>query len=52
MEIFLPLLISIIGVLMYALSDNAKVTSIGKDMFWVGLLAFLLIYRGSGISIK
>ncbi len=27
---------------MYALSVNPKVSSIGKDMFWVGLLAFLL----------
>jgi hypothetical protein len=52
MEIFLPLLISLIGVLMYALCADAKLQAIGKDMFWTGLLAFLLIYRGGLISIK
>jgi hypothetical protein len=52
MVIFLPLLISIIGVLMYALCENGKLQAIGKDMFWVGLLAFLLVYRGDMISIK
>jgi hypothetical protein len=40
--IYLPLLISIIGLLMYALSANAKVVEIGRIMFWTGLLAFLL----------
>lgn len=42
MIIFLPLLISLVGLLMYALSANAKVAEIGRNMFWVGLLAFLL----------
>lgn len=42
MIIYLPLLIAIIGLLMYALSANPKVVEIGKIMFWTGLLAFLL----------
>lgn len=42
MIIYLPLLISIIGLLMYALSGNPKVVEIGRIMFWTGLLAFLL----------
>jgi len=46
MIIFLPLLVCIIGVLMYALSTNGKVQALGKDMFWVGLFAFLLLYPG------
>jgi hypothetical protein len=42
MIIYLPLLISIVGLLMYALAANPKVSVIGLHMFWVGLLAFLL----------
>lgn len=42
MVILLPLLIALVGVLMYALSANPKLVEIGRMMFWVGLLAFLL----------
>ena len=42
MTIFVSLLISLVGLLMYALSANAKLVEIGRLMFWVGLLAFLL----------
>ena len=42
MILFLSLLVSLVGVLMYALSTNPKLTQIGLDMFWVGLLSFLL----------
>jgi len=42
MIIFLPLLIALIGVLMYALCTNPKLQEIGRIMFWTGLLAFLL----------
>lgn len=42
MIIFLSLLICVVGLLMYALSANGKLVAIGQDMFWVGLLAFLL----------
>lgn len=41
MIIFLPLLICIIGLLMYALSANPKLVEIGRLMFLAGLLAFL-----------
>lgn len=41
MIIYLPLLVCLVGLVMYALSTNPKVQSIGKDMFWVGLLVFL-----------
>jgi len=51
MIIFLPLLISLIGVLMYALCTDAKLQTIGLHMFWVGLLAFLLQYHGQPIKI-
>ncbi len=42
MTVYLSLLISLIGLLMYALATNGKVVEIGRNMFWVGLLAFLL----------
>jgi len=42
MIIYLPLLICIIGALVYALSVNPKIAELGRLSFWVGLLAFLL----------
>lgn len=42
MIILLPLLICIIGLLVYALSTNSKVAELGRLSFWVGLLVFLL----------
>jgi hypothetical protein len=41
MIIALPLLVALIGVLMYALSINGKLVEIGRIMFGVGLLVFL-----------
>jgi Na+/phosphate symporter len=42
MIIYLSLLIALAGVLMYALSNNAKLIEIGRIAFFCGLLAFLL----------
>lgn len=42
MIIYLPLLIAIVGTLMYALCVNPKLAEIGRIMLWTGLLAFLL----------
>jgi cytochrome c biogenesis protein ResB len=42
MVIFLPLLISLIGLLMYILAEKPKIAEIGRIMFWTGLLAFML----------
>lgn len=47
MTIVFPLLISVIGLLMYVLASNPKVVEIGRIMFWTGLLAFLL---GGGVG--
>lgn len=46
MIILLSLLVAIIGLLMYALAadGNAKVKEIGRIMFAMGLLAFLLTW--------
>lgn len=43
MIILLPLLIALIGLLMYlACTKNAKLAEVGRIMFAVGLLAWLL----------
>jgi hypothetical protein len=47
MIIVFPLLVAVVGLLMYVLASNPKVQEIGRIMFWTGLLAFLL---GGGIG--
>jgi hypothetical protein len=47
MTIVFPLLVSVIGLLMYVLSEKPKIEEIGRIMFWTGLLAFML---GGGIG--
>ena len=42
MEIFVSLLVAIIGILMYALCVNPKLQEIGRMSFFCGLLVFLL----------
>ena len=44
--IYIPLLVSLIGVVLYATSNNGKVQTLARDMFWVGLLVFLLHFGG------
>ena len=50
MIILLPLLISLIGLILYATS-NTKLAEIGRIMFFAGLLAFLLGYHGQTITV-
>ncbi len=42
MVLLLPVLIALIGLLMYALSANGRLQNIGLVSYGVGLLAFLL----------
>jgi len=42
MIIYLPLLVAVAGVLLYALAANPKLQEIGRISYWCGLLAFLL----------
>jgi hypothetical protein len=46
MIIVLPLLVSLIGLVVYALSNKPKVEAIALHMFWVGLLVFLAHFNG------
>lgn len=45
-----PLLIALIGLVVFALSSNAKVSEIGKWMFIVGL--FWVVFALTGKSVK
>jgi len=46
LTILLPFLVALVGLLMYALSQNAKVQHIGDVMFWTGLLVTLFEVAG------
>ena len=46
MQIYLSLLVALIGVLMYALCSNPKLQEIGRISFFCGLLAFLFVFAG------
>lgn len=50
MIILLPLLICIIGLVVYALAANPKVAELGRLSFWVGLLVFLLHFGADSLG--
>lgn len=39
---FLSLIVGVIGLVLYFIATNPKVSEVGRVCFWVGLLAFLL----------
>lgn len=51
MIVLLPLLVAVVGVLMYALATNPKVAEMGRIAFFAGLLAFLLMGGDQVISL-
>jgi Na+/phosphate symporter len=44
----IPVLVTLAGALMYALSANPKVNELGRIMFFCGLLVTLLSFGHSG----
>lgn len=42
----LSLLICLLGLVVYAISNNGKAQALALHCFWVGLLAFLLTWGG------
>lgn len=42
MVVYLPVLLAILGLLVYALSGNPKTSEIGRITYFAGLLVFLL----------
>lgn len=51
MIILLPLLVALIGVIIYVLCANPKLSEIGRILFFCGLLAFLFVYHGQPITV-
>lgn len=51
MIIFLPLLVALIGLLMYILAGNPKIQELGRLMFFAGVLAFLLVGGGPAVGL-
>jgi Na+/phosphate symporter len=45
MTIYLSLLVSLVGLVVYAISTNPKAVEIGRIMFAFGLLVFLLAFQ-------
>lgn len=52
MTILLPLLVCLVGLVMYCISNNGKAQALGLDMFWVGLLAFLIEYPNAHLIVR
>lgn len=42
MTLYLSLLVSLVGLVIYCITANPKAATLSLNMFWVGLLAFLL----------
>ena len=42
----LALLLCLLGLVVYAISNNGKAQALALHCFWVGLLAFLLTWSG------
>lgn len=51
MTIYLPLLVALIGLLMYAFCVNPKLAEVGRVSYFAGLLAFLLTGLGPLVSV-
>jgi hypothetical protein len=51
MSIYLSLLVSIVGLLIWALAANPLVKEAGKYAYWCGLLAFLIRVSNDSFSI-
>jgi hypothetical protein len=47
MVIWISLIICIVGLIVYGLSNNTKVQAAALHSFWVGLLVFLLRWGGT-----
>ncbi len=48
---YLPLLICIIGLLIYALAANPKIAEIGRTMMWTGMLVTLMTLASKTIKL-
>ncbi len=51
MTVYLSLLVALVGALVYGFASNGKLAEIGRIMFFVGLLAFVLGLPGHALSV-
>lgn len=51
MVIYIPLLVALLGALLYGLAASGKVQELGRIMFFCGLLVFLLAIGGHAVSL-
>jgi SpoU rRNA methylase family enzyme len=51
LTIYIPLLVAILGVLVYALSSNAKVVELGRIAYAFGLLVTLVQCAGRALHL-
>jgi len=51
MQLTIAALVMLVGLLVYALSNNAKVAELGRIMFWTGLAISLLAVGGQGVRL-
>lgn len=51
MTIYLSLLVALLGLILYLIDFHAKVTEIGRILFFSGVLAYLLGAAGRALSL-
>ena len=51
MQIAFPLLVALIGLIVYLIATNPKAAELGRIGFWTGLLAFLLRFSSDVFSV-
>ena len=51
MSVFLPLLVALIGLVVYIVTANPKVAELARLAYLAGLLAFLLQVSGQVVSL-
>lgn len=47
----LPVIIALVGVLVYVISSNAKVIEIGRALMWCGILATVFVAAGRTVHL-
>lgn len=50
--VLLPILVCVLGLLMYVLASNGKVQELGRIMFFCGLFVTLLLAPHGSLSVR
>jgi len=46
-----PILMALVGALVYALASNPKMAELGRLLFWAGAFAVALFFAGKGVTL-